>query len=550
MAPKNYLQSNPDRDDFLKTQASKTLLAITLVMAVIYFAILAFWFPRGNTILFALLVAGEIFHLWMAFGYIYTVWDTEYQAPEDKNLNLAVDVFITVAGEPVEVVETTALAAKNMDYPNFQVYLLNDGKVAKKNNWKDMEKLAERLGVYCLTREISGGAKGGNINHALQHTNAPLVAILDADQVPHPDFLAKTAGYFIDPKMAFVQSPQFYQNHDLNEVTRGSWEQQELFFGAICKGKNRLNATFMCGTNMVIKREALLEAGGMSETNIAEDFVTSLFMHQKGWHSIYVPEILVEGLAPQDFLSYYNQQSRWARGSLEVIFKYNPIFKKGLSWGQKIQYLASASYYLSGFVVLMNALLPLIFFYTGLVPLNISTMSLAAIFLPYIILTVLVLRLTSNFTYTFRALAFSMSSFYIQIKAAAGALLGSKTKFAVTAKRQVRGNFLYLTIPHIAYILLLIVGVEATILREGLSAALFSNLAWAIFNASVFIPFIFAAMPQSAIFGAEQTQEINRQKTAYNAQAEHNSTPPQIPTPDFSILNNREQVDALKRRKF
>ena len=84
---------------------------------------------------------------------------------------------------------------------------------------------------------------------------------------------------------------------------------------------------------------------------------------------MYVDEVLAEGLAPEDFLSYYKQQFRWARGSLEVVFKYNPLFRRGLTIGQRIQYLSSASYYLSGIVVVVNAFLPLLYFYAHLEPL-------------------------------------------------------------------------------------------------------------------------------------------------------------------------------------
>lgn len=485
--------------NFLQVRSKKWLLAINLFMSVVYFAVLAFWFPKGNPILFYALLVGEIFHLWQALAYIHTVWELNYKAAFHKNHNPPVDVFITVAGEEAEIVEATARAALNMDYPNFHVYLLNDGFVAKKDNWEEIEALAKRLDISCITRKKAGGAKAGNINHALTLTSSPLVAVFDADQVPHSDFLKKTAGYFIDKKMAFVQSPQYYKNFAENNVSLGAWEQQELFFGPICRGKNRLNTTFLCGTNMLISRQALVEAGGMCEHNIAEDFLTSLFIHERGWKSVYVPEVLAEGLAPEDFLSYYKQQFRWARGSLEVIFKYNPLFRPGLTWNQKIQYLSSASYYLSGLIVLVNALLPIVFFYTGWVPLNISTMGLAAIFLPYIFLILLSLQLTSNFTYTFRALAFSMGSFNIHIKALASVLTNQKSNFAVTSKTKLEGNFLHLTWPHIAYILVGVLGVEFAVLREGISPALISNVCWLMFNISVFIPFIKASMPKNDI---------------------------------------------------
>jgi cellulose synthase/poly-beta-1,6-N-acetylglucosamine synthase-like glycosyltransferase len=42
----------------------------------------------------------------------------------DKKFQPEVDVFITVAGEPIEIIKETAIAAKNMDYPQFNVFLI------------------------------------------------------------------------------------------------------------------------------------------------------------------------------------------------------------------------------------------------------------------------------------------------------------------------------------------------------------------------------------------------------------------------------------------
>lgn len=476
-------------------QVSRMLLAANVVMAIVYFAAIAFWFEKGNTYLFALFVAGEVFHLWQSLTYVYTIWSMRTKPQFDSRFEPSVDIYITVAGEPVEIVEETVTATKAIDYSNKHIYILNDGYVAKKDNWKEVERLAQRLGVGCITRRVPGGAKAGNINNALSHTGGEYVAIFDADHVPHPTFLKKMMGYFIDENMAFVQSPQYYHNQDTNYITGGAWEQQELFFGPIMNGKNHLGSAFMCGTNMVVKRSALVEVGGMCETNIAEDFLTSLLLHERGYKSYYVGEVLAEGLAPEDFLSYYKQQYRWARGSLEVIFTYNPLFNRGLTARQKIQYLASASYYLSGAVVLMNAVLPIIFFFTGLVVFNISTMSLAAVFIPYIFFSLYALQLSSNFNYTFRALAFSMSSWYMQLQAVGSILLRRKPSFAVTSKQQVSGNFLYLVAPQIVYVVLAIVGGAFALWRFGATASVVTNIAWAVLNIGIVTPYIYAASP-------------------------------------------------------
>lgn len=511
----NYDAPLDPRRDFLETNSPKLLLALNAVLAGVYFVVLTFFFPQGNPILFWMLIGGQIFHMWQVLTFLYTIWDTSYEAPKDETITPAVDVYITVAGEPTELVRETVRAARDMTYPHKHIYVLNDGFVAKKDNWRDIERMAADEGVSCITRTVPGGAKAGNINNALRLTQSPLVAIFDADHVPHDDFLTKTVPYFADESVAFVQTPQFYKNFTENYLTQGAWEQQELFFGPICKGKNRLNAATMCGTNMVIARDALVSVGGMCTESIAEDFVTGLFMHEKGYKSVYVPEVLAEGLAAEDFLSYSKQQFRWARGALDVIFRYNPLFRSGLSWAQRIQYLASASFFLSGAVVLMNAMLPIIFLYTGAVPVVISGMLLASIFLPYIFLTLYTLQKSSNYTFTFPSIALSMSAFTIHLQALWAAMTRKKSSFAITSKEALTGNFIRLATAHILYIVVALFGLVVAFAREGLSASLINNAAWALFTIAVFIPFIRASLPQKS--RGPSTQPVTAPTTTHYA---------------------------------
>jgi cellulose synthase (UDP-forming) len=498
MTPLYTKTSLPPKSSFLLNRVPKFLLVVNIAISLFYFFVIAFWFQVSNIYLFSLLMVSQVFFTWQGLTFLQTVWNMNWMPKGDPKFSEPVDVFITVAGEPVDIVEETVQACLDMEYPNFKVYILNDGFVAKKDNWRDMELLADKYGITCITRTVPGGAKAGNINHALSVTNSPFVLIFDADHIPHADFLKKTMLYFADKKVAWVQSPQYYKNADVNEVTGGAWEQQELYFGAILKGKNRLNATTMNGTNMVIRRAPLEAVGGMCATNIAEDFVTGLMIHKLGYKSVYVPEVLAEGLAPEDFLSYYKQQLRWARGSLEVLFKYNPLFSRGITWSQKIQYLASASYYLSGIFVLINAIIPLIFFFTGQVPFVVSTMALAIVFLPYMFLTLYIVQLSTNFTITFRALAFSMSSWPIHILALTQLLMRQKSGFAITSKRAVQGNFIKLVFPHLAYYAVGAIAIGYGLYRDGLTASVATNTAWIILNGMIFIPFIRAAMPQRA----------------------------------------------------
>jgi cellulose synthase (UDP-forming) len=488
--------------DFLKNhRVSKSLLLANCVLALGYLGFMAFFLKAGNPWLFGLLLTGEVYHLWQVLTYMHTVWPRETRETFDAAYHPPVAVFITVAGEPADVIQATVQAAKNMRYPNFNIYILNDGKVADKPNWREAEQVARRMNVVCFTREIPGGAKAGNINHGLSKTNEPLIAVFDADHMPKAHFLQTMVGHFVDNNVGFVQSPQYYHNQKSTNVAGSAWDQQAIFFGAICKGRNTTNSVFMCGTNMVLRRTALAKVGGMNETNIAEDFLTSLTIHEKGWRSVYVDQVLAEGLAPEDFLSYYKQQFRWARGSLEVVFRYNPLWRKGTSWSQKLEYLAASSFYLSGLVVLMNAVLPLIFFFTGQTALIISTMTLVLVFIPYITLLLFTIQATSNASYTFRALSFTLSSFWIHISALFDLVIGKKTSFSVTSKRRLTGRNTRLVIPHLIYVGVGAVGLTVAVLREGLSASVLSNLAWVAIYIVIFVPFIAAAIHK------EPTQE-------------------------------------------
>ncbi len=485
-----------------KGKVSKSLLFINVVILIIYMSWWFDWDHIGNRYLYFALLFGEFYHAVMALTFWHTLWPGKPVRFDARSVHeLSVDIYITVAGEPLQVVKQTVLAAKNLPYKSKNIYILNDGFVAKKDNWKEIEQLARQEQVNCITRKIAGGAKAGNINNALGKTSGEVIVIFDADMVAHKNFLDKTIPYFADPKVGFVQTPQYYKNKELNYVTGGAWEQQELFFGPIMVGKEKSNASFICGTNVAIRRAALEEVGGMNEKNIAEDFLTSLSIHQKGWKSYYVSNVLAEGLAPEDLLSYFSQQLRWARGSLEVLFGSNPLFKTSLGWRQKIEYLSSALYYLNGLVVLIDISIPIIFLFTGIQAVSATTTSFAIFFVPFMIFNLLSLYIASDGAFSFRAISFSQASWTLQILALLSVLRRQKMGFAVTPKQAQSGNFISLVIPHITYIALFFTALGFAIYREGLNPSVVTNAAWGLFNVILFLPFIYSAFNWERIIG-------------------------------------------------
>lgn len=502
MEPYQQTPSQPrQRPAIPSGEANRLLLLVNGIMALLYFS---WWFVPshvGSIVPYSLLFFGELYHVTMALLFWFTVWPgkhlTKPQATIGKH---QVTIFITVAGEPESIVAETVKAAKAQTYPDKTIYILNDGFVANKPNWQHIEQLANQLGVHCITRKNPGGAKAGNINQALAKTAGDIIVVFDADMVPHQDFLEKVLPYFSEPRVGFVQTPQYYVNASENDVTAGAWEQQEFFFGPILRGTEKNNATFICGTNFAIRRQALEEAGGMYEQSIAEDFLTSILVHQKGWQSRYVPEVLAQGLAPQDLLSYYKQQSRWARGSLEVLFRANPVFLPNLSIRQRLQYLMFAAYWLNGVIIFIDMVMPLLFLFFGIEPVSTTTTSFALFFLPFMLLNLLTLRKVSNSAFTFRAISFSHASFILQLQSLFATLTRRPATFSVTPKQAQSGNYLKLAYPHILYIILASAGAGVAVARDGINPSVVTNCAWALFNIIVFLPYIKAAINWRSIF--------------------------------------------------
>ena len=94
----------------------------------------------------------------------------------------------------------------------------------------------------------------------------------------------------------------------------------------------------------------------LATISITEDMATAMRLHALGWKSAFHPEVLAYGLAPEDLQSALNQRLRWAEGTLQVLLRENPLFKRGLSFPQRIQYFTSMLSYFDGFASLVFVL--------------------------------------------------------------------------------------------------------------------------------------------------------------------------------------------------
>ena len=457
----------------------RVLGVFSAASAVFYFS----WLLRperiGHPLLFVLLVVAELFNAVQALGFWWTVgrqrpprhvpWTGR---PPD------VDVLIPVYNEPVDVVEPTVAAATRLRGARVHVALLDDGDRA------EMEALAARHGVRYIRRPTHEGAKAGNINHALGRTSSPFVAIFDCDHVPRLRFLERTLGRLVDRRVALVQTPQYYANARRGGVAAASWAQQALFFGPIARGKDARGAMFCCGTNMVFRRAALDDVGGFPTRSVTEDFELSVVLHERGWRTEYVPEVLALGLGPEDMASYVSQQHRWARGCLSAL---PAILRARLPTRLRLQYLLSSMFFLSGWTALVYLLLPVIRITTGAQPLAGSSADQFLLhFAPYFGLALLAVGVAGAGTYTFAAFSLTFATFWIHIHASIAVLRGRPGTFVVTPKHGDTGLQLRAVWPTLLMLVALAAAAVLGLTRDR-SPATLNNVAFAALHVTVLL---------------------------------------------------------------
>jgi cellulose synthase (UDP-forming) len=424
-----------------------TLVMITLSIIV---STRYIWWRATNTLNYddmidfglgiGLLMAEVYAWLILILGYIQTSWPL-HRAPSvlpiDQEEWPTVDLFIPTYNEPLSVVKPTTFSAMGLDWPKekLNIYILDDGKR------DEFRQFAEEVGVGYMVRPDNSYAKAGNLNHALQKTNGEFVTIFDCDHIPTRSFLQVTIGWFLkDQKLALMQTPHHFFSPDPFERNLNSFRtvpnEGELFYGLIQAGNDLWNATFFCGSCAVLRRDPLMEVGGIATETVTEDAHTALKMHRLGYTSAYINLPQAAGLATESLSAHIGQRIRWARGMAQIFRVDNPMFGKGLTWAQRICYSNAMLHFFYGFPRLVFMTAPLAFLLMHAYVIHASAIMIALYVIPHIVHSALTnSRIQGAFRHSMWAEMYeAVLAWYIVRPTTVAILNPDKGKFNVTAK--------------------------------------------------------------------------------------------------------------------
>jgi hypothetical protein len=233
-----------------------------------------------------------------------------------------VSLHVPAYNEPLDVVEATLRSLAQLDYPNFEVLLI-DNNTPQDSTWRPLEKICNDLGsrFRFLHLDKWPGYKSGALNFALTQTapDAEIIGIIDADYLVAPDFLKAMTPFFLDPQVAFVQTPQDYRDCEGNPYLEACHYGYEYFFAVSMPSRNERNAVIFAGTMGLIRHAVLQEIGGWDEWCITEDAEASLRVLKRGYQSVYVNQPYGTGLMPYTFDGLKRQRFRWCFGGIQIL---------------------------------------------------------------------------------------------------------------------------------------------------------------------------------------------------------------------------------------
>ncbi|MFT7464232.1 MAG: cellulose synthase/poly-beta-1,6-N-acetylglucosamine synthase-like glycosyltransferase [Pseudohongiellaceae bacterium] len=188
-----------------------------------------------------------------------------------------------------------------------------------------------------LRRSERTGFKAGALAAGLDRSRGELVAILDADFVPHPDFLRQCIPFFADPQVGLVQARWGHLDRDHSWLTRLQALAIDGHFSVEQAGRcwSGLALNFN-GTAGIWRRAAIDDAGGWQGDTLTEDLDLSYRAQLANWRVEFLVDVEVPAEIPGDIEAFKSQQRRWAKGSTQTAVKLlGRVWRSQWSFGRK-----------------------------------------------------------------------------------------------------------------------------------------------------------------------------------------------------------------------
>lgn len=261
-----------------------------------------------------------------------TPMDAPHGAPGPRDQRVSIQ--LPCYAEPPEIVMETMDRLAALDHHDFEV-LVCDNNTKDEALWRPLEAHCARLNAQ-MGKEVFRffhvsplpGAKAGALNWLLDvmDPGAEFIAVIDADYLAEPDFLARLLPFFRNPRVGYVQTPHDYRDYEGSPYLTSCYWEYMPSNKVDMLGVSEYGGAFTIGTMCILRARAIREAGGWAEWCLTEDSEISVRLRAAGYSGLYIGETFGRGLIPETFSDYKKQRFRWTAGPVQQLRRHWRLF--------------------------------------------------------------------------------------------------------------------------------------------------------------------------------------------------------------------------------
>ncbi len=269
-------------------------------------------------------------YLWMCGGIYYYLHYERHDPPFDQPSPLPsyppVSILVPCHNEE-DCIEDTVAALRAIDYPEYEILLIDDGCTDKTPGMLD--RLAKEDPRIRVIHQARNQGKAVGLNTAAMLARHDYFLCIDGDSIVDPHCLKWMMRHLIDsPRVGAVTGNPRIRTRStlLGRIQVGEFSS---IIGLIKRAQRTYGKVFtVSGVMVCFRRAALHDAGYWNPDALTEDIDISWRLQLRHWDVRFEPNALCWILMPETFRGLWRQRLRWAMGGTQVLFSQDALFGK------------------------------------------------------------------------------------------------------------------------------------------------------------------------------------------------------------------------------
>lgn len=255
--------------------------------------------------------------------------------------------IIVPAHNEEEQISATIENLRDLDYPDYEVLVVNDG--SSDRTAEIIDALATRHSRWLRIVHVEPNVgKARATNAGILLSRGHFILVMDADSLIEKDVLTHMAAHFLSmPRVGAVTGNPRVLNRTslLGKIQVGEYSS---IIGLIKRTQRILGKVLtVSGVISAFRRSALLECGLYDADTVTEDIDMTWKLQKNFWDVRYEPRALCWVLVPETVRGLYCQRVRWAQGGVEVLKKHAGIWRDPRQrrlWPVYVEYVAGVAW--------------------------------------------------------------------------------------------------------------------------------------------------------------------------------------------------------------